>query len=123
MSGRMSGGRNHPNARDDLELAIEELDTGTGKVEPLRRRVRVLVPAFVFNSLHKEWRLRKDGVLAAVVEVKVRVDHPADVRGVDVVLAEFLCDRGVDRAVILDQRQRRAIPSVDQPGAGGMLDQ
>src|SRR5437016_9478832 len=114
MSGSMSGGRDHPNARHDLALAIEELDTGTGKVEPLCRRVRVVVPALVFHALYKEWRLGKDGVLAAVVEVKVRVDHPADVRGVDVVLVEFLCDRGVDRAVILDQRQRRAIPGVDQ---------
>src|SRR5439155_8834985 len=100
MAWGMAGGRDHPDAGHDLTLAVEELDVGAGEVEPLRGRIRVAVSALVLQSLYVKRGLRKHGVLPAVVEVEVRVDHPADVRGIDIVLTQRLCHRGVDWAVI-----------------------
>src|ERR1700716_3544856 len=72
MARGMTRRRDHPDSGYDLALAVEELEARAGEVEPRGGCVRIAVPALVFQSLHVEGRLRKHGVLSAVVEVQVR---------------------------------------------------
>src|SRR5216683_790949 len=75
----MSGRGDHSHAGPDLGPAIEQLILGARIVQPLGDGVIVLPDASVFLTLDVDGRMGENAVLAAVVEVQVRIDHPLDV--------------------------------------------
>src|SRR2546421_5001613 len=74
------------NARNDLGLAVQQLEARAGIFEPRSWRL-VGAAIFVLGSLQVDGRLRKDRVLAAVIEMEVRVDDPANIGRIHVVFA------------------------------------
>ena len=116
---RVAGRRHHPDAGRHLRLAVQELEAGSGEVEPLAGQRLLAACPLQLLALDVEGRVAEDGVLAAVVPVEVGVDDHLHVGGHQAVLGEDGDHLLVDDIPIPDQLLGRvADAGVDQDRAG-----
>ena len=111
----------HAHAVRDLRVAVEQLEARPGEVEPLRRGVILFAGARELRTLDVERRVLEDGVLPAVIEVKVTVDHDPHVGRTEVVLGQHIGGVAVHDLPFVDQLGRPTHAGVDQNRAGARV--
>src|SRR5713101_5438268 len=62
-------------ALGNLRIAVHQLEPRAGEVEPLRGHGLLAARPFQLGSLNVERRVLEDRVLAAMIEMQMRVDH------------------------------------------------
>jgi hypothetical protein len=121
VAGGVPGGRDHRQAGHDVGVPVEQLEPRAGEAEPVVQVRRLAPGAVELRALHVERGMREDRVLAAVVEMQMRVDHQIDIARGHVQPGERVRDRAVDHPPVVQPLLRAADAGVHQhrtPGVG-----
>jgi hypothetical protein len=111
--------RDEPEAREQLELAVDRHVPHAGRVDPLANGVVVLAARVVeLPALHIDRPAGEEVVAAAVVEVQVGVDDDVDAGEVEVLLAQRT-EAGIE---VGHRRVQLRHAGVDQHPRIGMVD-
>jgi hypothetical protein len=111
----------HGQARQDLRVAVEELEPRVHEVEPVRELRRFASGPVELGALRVEGGVFSDRVLRAVVKVQVRVDDQADVARRQFVVIERAGDRSVYHPPAIEPLLRPADTSIYQRGTAGKV--
>ena len=115
----VAGGRDEPNSRQQLELAVDGDVPQIGCVDPVADRVVLLVQGVLeLLALHVDRLAGEEDVAAAVVEVQVGVDHDVDAGEVELLRAQ-----GTQaRIEVGHERVQLGHARVDQHAGPGVVD-
>ena len=116
------GRRDHRQAGQHLGVPVEQLEPRVHEVEPVVELRRLALGPAQFGALDVAGGVLEHGVLAAVVEVQVSVDHQADVARGHVQVGERVRDRAVDHPPVAEQLVGPADAGVHQHRAAGVGD-
>ena len=117
-----------PRGGDDLEagqhlgVSVEQFESCAREVDPVAQLRRLTLGPAELSALDEERGVGEDGVLAAVVEVQMSVDHQVDVCRAHVELGQRVGHRPVDHAPVVQHVLRAAHAGVDQHRATVMGD-
>ena len=75
----------------------------------------------MLSALHDERRMIEGGILSAVVEVQMRIDHHRHVDRCEIVSRESVGDRAVHNAVLAEDFVGTATPGVDEDGSEPLM--
>src|SRR5712692_8565981 len=114
MAYRVPGGGDDPYPFGDLRIAVHQLESRACEIEPLGGQLLLAARAFQLGPLDVERRVLEHGILPAVIEMEVGVDHDAHVSGTQVVLRERIGCVSVDDLPLLEHVVGPADPGVDQ---------
>src|SRR5260370_23930901 len=81
MADRVPGGGHDPYPFGDLGITVHQLESRACEIEPFRGQLFLAACPFQLCPLHVERRVLEDGVLPAVIEMEVCIDHDAHIGG------------------------------------------